>query len=218
MMRDRAGDDSSATDPCRDDAGASTVLGMTEWRISTATADRFDDAEHVLDATADGRSCQCQWWTLTNAEYQQADTAGRADLLHTQLASDPAPALIAYVDGEPAGWVRGGPRTDQARLSRTKEFAASVEPWDAPDVWAVSCFVVRKEHRGAGLGSALLSAAVDHARAHGARVVEGYPLDPTTARPSAGKLFRGILTVFERNGFQIVARPQPGRTIVSLTL
>ena len=48
--------------------------------------------------------------------------------------------------------------------------------------------------------------------------VEGYPLDPETVRPPADKLFRGVLSVFEKGGFKIVDRPQPGRTIVALTL
>ena len=195
-----------------------TVLAMSDVRILPATADLFDDAERVLDASADGASCQCQWWMLTNADYQRADRDERSSLLRDQIGAPVAPALIAYVDDDPAGWVRVGPRPAQVRLARTKEFAAATQPWDDDAVWAVSCFVVRKEHRGRGLATHLLDAAVDHARANGATVVEGYPLDPETARPPADKLFRGVLSVFEKGGFEIVDRPQPGRTIVALTL
>ena len=53
---------------------------------------------------------------------------------------------------------------------------ATEEPLDADDVWAVSCFVVRKTHRGQGLMKELLHAAVSTAREAGARVVaaDGY--------------------------------------------
>ncbi|NKF34685.1 GNAT family N-acetyltransferase, partial [Pseudomonas sp. BGM005] len=77
-------------------------------------------------------------------------------------------------DGEAAGWIRIGRRTLQARLPRTRMIAAaSDEPFDDDSVWAVSCFVVRREHRGSGLNLELLRAAVDYARASGAQLIEG---------------------------------------------
>ncbi len=36
--------------------------------ILPATGDRFDDAETALDS-GDGPGCQCQWWLLTNAQF-----------------------------------------------------------------------------------------------------------------------------------------------------
>ena len=92
-------------------------------------------------------------------------------LLRTDLAQTPASALIAYVDGEPAGWVKVSPRPDQPRLALTKAFQQSPEPFDDTSVWAISCFVVRREHRGVGLAAEHL-ARERHpaaARAHRAR-------------------------------------------------
>jgi GNAT superfamily N-acetyltransferase len=116
--------------------------------------------------------------------------------------------------------VRVGPRTAQPRLARTRNFAStSVEAWDDPDVWAVSCFVVRKEHRGAGLTQHLLGAAVDFARDHGARVLEAYPIDPQAGRKrSPNDLYHGVVSVFERAGFREVGRPRPDVAVVSLEL
>ena len=94
---------------------------MTEIVIAPADANRIVDAEHALAGGGDGRSCQCQGWTMTNAEWQNTTQAQRAELLHTEMAQTPAPALIAYVDGQAAGWVRVGPRTAQIRLARTIE-------------------------------------------------------------------------------------------------
>lgn len=192
---------------------------MPEIVIEPATSDRFADAEHALTGGGDGRSCQCQWWTLTNAQWQSGSTAEREQLLRGELAEAPPPALIAYVDGDAAGWVRVGPRERQVRLARTKHFAAhSVHPWDDPTVWAVSCFVVRREHRGTGLTSRLLDAAVAFAAEHGARVIEAYPFDPSSAsrRRSSNELFHGVLSTFEGAGFREVARPRPDLVIVSL--
>lgn len=186
--------------------------------ILPATGDRFDDAETALDS-GDGPDCQCQWWLLTNAQFQQSSRDELTERFHTEMHDERPPGLIAYVDGEPAGWVRVGPRTTQARLLRTRDVVtATAEPLDADDVWAVSCFVVRKAHRGQGLTRKLLDAAVVSARDAGARVVEAYPLDPSVTTRSANQLYRGTVSVFEDAGFDIVDRPKPDRALVALTL
>jgi GNAT superfamily N-acetyltransferase len=43
-------------------------------------------------------------------------------------------------------------------------------------VWAVTCFVTRASFRRRGISRALARAAVDFARARGARALEGYPM------------------------------------------
>ncbi|MCY1716873.1 GNAT family N-acetyltransferase [Microbacterium sp. SL62] len=186
--------------------------------ILPATGDRFDDAETALDS-GDGPGCQCQWWLLTNAEFQKTSRDDLTTRFHAEMHGDLAPGLIAYVDGEPAGWVRVGPRIDQTRLLRTRDVTtATDEPLDADDVWSISCFVVRTAHRGQGLMKKLLDAAVSTARDAGARVVEAYPLDPTVTKRSANQLYRGTVSMFEKAGFDIVDRPKPDRALVSLTL
>ena len=193
---------------------------MPEIVIAPATRGRFDDAEHTLSGGGDGRSCQCQWWMMTNAEFQRASRDERRALLRDEVENgSPPPALIAYVDGEAAGWVRVGPRTAQVRIGRTAEHrGAHPRTPGRPDVWAVSCFVVRREHRGTGLNARLLAAAVDFAREQGARLVEAYPIDTTVGKKPANELYHGILSVFEAAGFREVARPKPDRVIVSLEL
>ena len=192
---------------------------MAQITIEPATPARFDDAQHALTGGGDGRHCQCQWWTITNAQFNALSTDERRELLRDEIESGPPPALIAYVDGEAAGWVRVGPRTAQVRLSRTKRFAASEEPWNDDSVWAVTCFVVRKEHRGAGLNAILLDAAVAFARDGGARVVEAYPVDPALGRKkSSNDLYHGVVSTFLSAGFREVARPSPDRPIMALDL
>ena len=193
---------------------------MANITIEPATADRFDDAQHALTGGGDGRSCQCQWWTITNAEFQRTPIEQRQAMLRDEMQVAPPPALIAYVDGEAAGWVRVGPRTRQIRLGRTRNFTAhSEEPWDDDAVWAVSCFVVRKEFRRQGLNARLLEAAVDFARAGGARVIEAYPVDPDAGKKiPVNDLYHGVLSTFEQASFREIARPKPYLAIVALDL
>ncbi|WP_026372938.1 GNAT family N-acetyltransferase [Agrococcus lahaulensis] len=193
---------------------------MPQVDIRPATPDRFDDAQRALGGGGDGRSCQCQWWTITNAEFQRSAVEERRELLRAEMEGELPPALIVYVDGEAAGWVRVGPHTRQIRLSRTKQLvSATEEPWDDESVWAVSCFVVRSEHRGSGLTDRLLRAAIDFAASHGARVLEGYPVDPAEGRRKASnELYRGVVSTFAKARFREVARPTPDRAVFALDL
>lgn len=191
---------------------------MSQITISEATPGRFADAEHALTGGGDGASCACQWWTLTNADWNDTTSEQRWQLLRDEVDAGPPPGLIAYVDGEAAGWVRIGPRTAQARIARMRIIKGSDEPLDDDDAWAVTCFVVRREYRRRGLNNALLEAAVDFARQHGARVVEGYPFDLAAKKSSANSLFHGTLSTFLDVGFREVSRTSPHQPIVALDL
>ncbi|WP_345802175.1 GNAT family N-acetyltransferase [Microbacterium sp. AZCO] len=192
---------------------------MSTITIEPATSDRFDDVQHAFDGGGDGRGCQCQWFTLTNAEFSRTSQPERRELFEREIAAGPPPGFVAYVDGEAAGWVRVGPRTRQPRLGRTRIIkAATQEPLDDDSVWVVSCFVVRREHRSAGLTAKLLDVAVDYARRQGARAIEGYPVDVAAGAKSPNDLFHGVLSTFTGAGFREIARPKPDRPIVALEL
>lgn len=192
---------------------------MATITVLPATSERFDDVELTLSGGGDGRSCQCQWWRMTSAEFDRTRQPERVEMLRAELTASLAPGLIARVDGTAAGWVRVGPRTAQPRLARTRLYGPhSPEPWDDDDVWAVSCFSVRREFRGQGLSATLLRDAVEFARAHGARVVEGYPIDTAATAASANELYHGALHTFLAAGFVETARPRPDRPVVALHL
>ncbi|CAI9391980.1 GNAT family N-acetyltransferase [Microbacterium sp. T2.11-28] len=191
---------------------------MAEIEILPASADRFDDIEHALTGGGDGGSCWCQWWMLRAKDFDATTNDERRALLREDVAASPASGLVVYVDGTPVGWVKVSPRPEQPRLALTRNFHQSPEPFDDPAVWAITCFVVRREFRKQGLSERLLDAAVTHARTHGARVVEGYPVDTDATRASSNSLFHGALSTFVSAGFVEVARPTPSRPIVSLVL
>ncbi|MCK6080403.1 GNAT family N-acetyltransferase [Microbacterium sp. EYE_5] len=191
---------------------------MPEVTVSPATADRFDDAAHALTGGDDGASCWCQWWMLAPKDYSAASTDDKRERLRDDLAAPVPSALIAYVDGEPAGWVKVAPRTDQPRLARTRSIQQSPEPIDDPSVWAITCFVVRREHRGVGVARTLLDAAVAHAGSNGARLVEAYPVDTDAKKSSTNELFHGTLSSFLAAGFTETARPGAARPIVAKEL
>jgi hypothetical protein len=57
--------------------------------------------------------------------------------------------LVAYVDGEPAGWVAVEPRTEYPGLRTSRvPWSGRDEDNDDDRTWAVTCFVVRRSSRG----------------------------------------------------------------------
>ncbi len=159
------------------------------------------------------------WPVLLNKDWAATTRGERERMLHDEISAGPAPGIIAYVDAEPAGWIRIGPRTAQQRLARTRLIAAATrEPFDDESVWAVSCFVVRREHRGSGMNAVLLDAAIRYARESGARLVEGYPVDTALAKTSSNDLFHGALSTFLAAGFTAAPSAKPSRPIVTLQL
>lgn len=198
---------------------ARTVTCMATITTELATAPRWDDVQHALTGGGDGASCQCIWPVLTNKEWNATTTPQRTEMFRAEIDEGPPPGIVAYVDGEAAGWIRIGPRTRQARIPRTRIIAAATtEPFDDESVWAVTCFVVRREHRGAGLNRILLDAAVEYARGSGARVIEGYPVDTGGEKQRANELFHGTLATFLAAGFTERSELKPGRTLVALDL
>lgn len=74
-------------------------------------------------------------------------------------------------------------------------------------------------HRGEGVATALLDAAIPFAREAGARVLEAYPIDPGAGRRhTANSLFHGVLSTFLSAGFREVGRSRPDRVVVALDL
>ncbi len=196
-----------------------TVAVMPTITTELATPDRWDDVQRALTGGGDGASCQCIWPMLSNKDWNTTTTPQRTEMFRAEIDEGPPPGLVAYVDGEAAGWIRIGPRTAQARIPRTRIIVnATTEPFDDPSVWAVTCFVVRREHRGTGLNAALLAAAVDYASRSGARLVEGYPVDTGGDRQRANDLFHGTLGTFLGAGFRAQTTMKPGRVLVALDL
>jgi len=192
---------------------------MVTITTAPATSSRWNDVQHALTGGGDGASCQCIWPVLSNKDWNATTTPQRTEMLRTEIAEGPPPGIIAYVDGEAAGWIRIGPRTRQARVPRTRIIAAATtEPFDDESVWAVTCFVVRREHRGSGLNLELLKAGIALARESGARLIEGYPVDTGGEKQRTNDLFHGTLGTFLAAGFTEKTELKPGRTLVALEL
>ena len=178
----------------------------------------------VFGGRADPAHCFCQRYKMAPREsWASVGGDGLAARLRDQndaAAGDglPSPGLVAFLGGEPVGWCAVEPRSTYPRLLRNVRV-----PWEGrdedksdPGVWAVTCFVTRTGYRRRGVSRALCRAAVEHARAGGARAVEGYPM--TTSSAIVGELHPGLHSVFVAAGFAEVGRPTLRRAVMRIDL
>ncbi len=194
----------------------------TELRVVPVTDAPWDDVRTVFGTRGDPARCWCQYFKVDAATWKAQDVAAfersLCDQTEAARASHGAgPGVLAYEGSEPVGWCAVEQRTAYRRILNSRLVNESRDELGADDVWFVSCFVVRVGHRRKGVASALLAGAVDHARAHGARVLEAFPLDAGPGTSSA-ELYHGPLSVFEAAGFETIARPSDHRAVVRLVL
>ena len=82
-------------------------------------------------------------------------------------------------------------------------------------VWSVTCFVVRKGFRQAGLTYELATATVEYGEQVGARVLEGYPIEPPPGKTVIwDEASVGLLQVFLEAGYEVTASPTLRRRVV----
>jgi GNAT superfamily N-acetyltransferase len=132
-------------------------------QVHPANPDRWSDVVAVFGRRGENPSwCWCRRFLEDSELIADNREALRREI--TQAAVPPG--LLAYVDEQPVGWTRVGPRSDFPGVSGNRVLSKFLT--DDPRTWWVACFVVDNRHRGAGVGSALLNAAVAFARQHGA--------------------------------------------------
>jgi GNAT superfamily N-acetyltransferase len=168
------------------------------------TPDRWGDFAALMNARFDTRRCWCMWPRRATSYKNWSPDSNRRSMKKAVDTGAAPPGVLAYVDGEPAGWCAIAPREDFPKFERMPETA----PLDDKRVWSVVCFLVLRSHRRKGLSRALLRAAVDLAAEHGATIVEGYPVEDTR------NVFRGVTSVFKSVGFEEVARRKAGRPLM----
>lgn len=182
------------------------------------TPERWPDLEAIFRARgcSIARGCWCMYYRRSG---EQASPVGmtRADANRAEFkalvdAGRPV-GLIGYRGTTPVGWLSLGPRADFEKLRRSPV----MKPVDDLPVWSVVCFVIPAEHRGQGVASALLKGAVAWARAQGVTLLEAYPVDKP-GRAADESMWFGAKSMYDREGFEEVARRKPQRPVVRLKL
>ena len=185
--------------------------------VRPVTADRWEDLAALFGPSGAFSHCWCTWWRQTATEFSsgiEAKGAANRALMHDIVEAGAEPGMLAYRDGRPVGWISVAPRTQFGRILRSRRIGPDPEEAADDRVWSVVCFWIPRRERGRRVANDLLTAAVDHARARGARALEAYPVDTAGGRHPAANLFTGTLSMFQRAGFQEVDRPRGAQLVM----
>lgn len=174
------------------------------------TPDRWKDLERLFGPNGAYGGCWCMWWRTTRRAFEENGSEGNRRALREKVEAGPPPGILAYVDGEPVGWCAVGPREIHESLERSPV----LKRIDDRPVWSIVCLYVAKSHRGRGLSEALVEAAVDHARVHGAESIEAYPTRPRGKRLPPVSSYMGVPEIFARAGFREAARPSAAKVVM----
>lgn len=149
-------------------------------------------------------------WRKSPAEFKEQKGEGNRKSMQHLAQSKRALGVLAYEGTNPIGWCAVAPREDYPALSRSRV----LKPIDDKPVWSVSCFFIDKAHRKKGLSTKLLEAAVTYAKSQGAKIVEGYPVEPVKDNYPAVYAWVGLAKTFKKTKFKECARRSPTRPIM----
>ena len=175
-----------------------------------ASTERWADVERLFGKQGACGGCWCMFWRVPRKQFDAAKGARNRSAFKKLVDKAPVPpGVLAYCKGEPVGWCAVAPREHYIGLANSR----ILKPVDDRPVWSISCLFVSRDQRRKGLSAALLSAATDFAASHGARIVEGYPVEPN-ARMADAFLWHGVASSFRAAGFKEVLRRSETRPVM----
>ncbi|MEW1958868.1 GNAT family N-acetyltransferase [Kineococcus sp. NPDC059986] len=169
--------------------------------IDVHPATAFEDvATLVGPKRPDANVCWCLSYRLPGPEHRALAGPARGERVRGLVSEDPPPGVLAYDGDEPVGWAAVHPRADTSFATNRR-----IPHVDDLPVWSLWCLRVRPGHRGQGIAHHLVEGAVEFARAHGAPVVEAYPVDNEDAKVDLTMAYVGTRGLFEAHGFVVAA-------------
>lgn len=180
------------------------------YEIHPLTPERWHDLETLFGPRGATGGCWCMFFRLRQTEFDQQKGEGNRLALQAIVNAGQVPGLLAYDEDKPVGWCSVAPREDFSRLARSRLF----QPVDDLPTWSIVCFFVARPYRRRGLAVALLRAAAAYAHRHGARAIEGYPVDTRSSTAPDVFVYTGTASAFLEAGFIEVARRSETRPVM----
>ena len=133
------------------------------------------------------------------------------------MAADSPSPWACWRRSPPDRWaVRDRPSLSLRRREHLQGERRDGDGGEDDAVWLVPCFFVHPAHRSRGVTHALLRAAIELARTHGATAIEGRP--PPGPEPRRGDAFKGRESLFTDLGFTHTESPDARPVVMRLEL
>jgi GNAT superfamily N-acetyltransferase len=170
--------------------------------VEVRPATRFADVATMLGPRKDPDAtvCWCLSHRVDSATNKSLVGRERGEYVRRLCRRKVPPGVLAYDDGEVAGWAGIAPRAGLPVARSTK-----IDAVDDLPVWSIFCVRVRPGFRGRGISLRLVEGAVELARSQGAPAVEAVPVDNQGKKVDLTMAFVGTRGLFESAGFTKVA-------------
>ncbi|CAN5140255.1 hypothetical protein BH23CHL9_BH23CHL9_13290 [soil metagenome] len=200
------------------------ALVRTDIRVVPANEASCEDLLAVFGDRGSSATCFCQRYKLHPGEaFSKFPRDERRERLRGQAqcgdpSADATNGIVAYLDRGPVGWCAVEPRPAYFGLARVYRVPWKGRNEDRSDgsVWSVTCVLVRAGFRSSGITYALAAAAVEHARARGARALEAYPYRTEVGEVTWDEIHPGSESIFVAAGMREISRPGKRRVVMRI--
>lgn len=149
-------------------------------------------------------------WRLKKSVFDSQKGDGNKKAMHELVQSGEVPGIMAYSADKPVAWCAVAPREEYIRLQNSRVLS----PIDDQPVWAITCLFISKPFRRKGISTILLKGVIDYCRQKGVKIIEAYPVIPYSDSIPDAFAWTGILSSFEKAGFQEAGRRSKSRPIM----
>jgi GNAT superfamily N-acetyltransferase len=188
----------------------SESIEFSGLKFHPVTPKRWKDLETLFGEKGACGGCWCMWWRFSRAQFNKQKGEGNRKAMKKIVDSGEIPGILAYADGKPVGWCSVAPREKFILLENSR----ILKRVDDKPVWSVVCFFVAKPFRRKGTTVELLKAAVEYAKKHKAKIIEGYPVEPKKGKMPDVFAYSGLVSSFRKAGFKEVLRRSESRPIM----
>lgn len=178
------------------------------------TLDRWPHFEVLFGEKGACGGCWCMWWRLKRSEFEKQKGQKNKESMHQIVESGDIPGILTYYNDQPIAWCSISPREKYPSLDRSRV----LKPVDNKPVWSIVCFFIAKPYRKMGITVRLLKYVVEYCQKQGAKIVEGYPIDPKKPKMPDVFAWTGFVSAFRAAGFKEVARRSETRPIMRYEL
>lgn len=155
---------------------------------------RFFDIDAFSD-NPDWADCYCRFYNYAdNAEWEKLTGEQNRAEAEAAIKSGTMNGYLAYLDGEPVGWVNSNDRKNLARL------CANMELPEGDKILSVVCFTVSPKHRRLGIARSLLESVIQGAAGR-YDYIEAYPIKNGFTDAFC---YHGPFSMYENAGFETV--------------
>lgn len=171
------------------------------FKFRPIDTESWSDFEMLMESKGSPHNCWCTAWIDIEKKNKKPEKSEKKASIKKRIKNGTPIGLLAYSNNEPIGWCAVAPREAYKPLGgdETKD-----------QVWSVVCFFIKRDFRGQSLTNLLLEEAIEYAKNHGAKYIEGYPVAPD----SPSYRFMGFKSTFKKANFKFIKNAGSRRNVM----